>query len=570
MKRLFAGSFRRRLFAALLAVSLVPVLICSALLLQVFRLRMTDTAETENSEQLTGVLLALDEACRGFETAAEALRQDPVVLEALDGSGLDTQLYGHLFTATEGLRGCARFDLYDSQGRWRYSTQNAPAQEQLPTDWGVLYAASSGAGELVYSASADASDLSLPLLRGACVLPDGEGETVGYLLVSMGQEDFRGLLESRHDTGSSLFVLSPYWRPVYCSQPNLAQSVVPMLRGRLLSGKRLDAASDGFLYGVARHEATGLYAVLRRPNVFTGGTVRLLYTVSAFSALVGVLVSVLISLRLSRRLFRPIGRLHQAIAQVGRNDLDVRVPDAGNDELGELARQFNAMVIALRRNQEELVENQQELNEAQIRMLQAQLNPHFLCNTLDTMKWISKINQVPQVAVMSTDLADILRFCISPDEFVPLRREIEILERYTEIQRIRLSGAFTLEVDVPGELQNCPVPKMILQPIAENAILHGLEGVENGSIRVNAAQRDGVLEIAVSDNGRGLPEDMKGPFRHREQERDRGHLGLYNVHTILQKHYGERFGLYLEDGPDGRGAMVRATLPLCRGEESKC
>ena len=75
------------------------------------------------------------------------------------------------------------------------------------------------------------------------------------------------------------------------------------------------------------------------------------------------------------------------------------------------------MVAALKLNQAQLVENQRELNQAQIRMLQAQLNPHFLCNTLDTMKWISKINQVPQVAVMSTDLADILRFCISPDEF---------------------------------------------------------------------------------------------------------------------------------------------------------
>ena len=85
------------------------------------------------------------------------------------------------------------------------------------------------------------------------------------------------------------------------------------------------------------------------------------------------------------------------------------------------------------------------------------------------MKWISKIKQVPQVALMSTDLADILRFCISPDEFVPLRREVEILRRYMEIQSIRLSGKCRLEVDMPPELEECRVPKMILQPLAENA-----------------------------------------------------------------------------------------------------
>ena len=111
------------------------------------------------------------------------------------------------------------------------------------------------------------------------------------------------------------------------------------------------------------------------------------------------------------------------------------------------------LLIALKRNQEQLVENQRELNEAQIRMLQAQLNPHFLCNTLDTMKWFGKINKVPEVAVMSTDLADILRFCVSPEEFVPLSRELELIGRYVEIQRIRFSGSFTFRVDVPEELE---------------------------------------------------------------------------------------------------------------------
>ena len=129
------------------------------------------------------------------------------------------------------------------------------------------------------------------------------------------------------------------------------------------------------------------------------------------------------------------------------------------DQLAELAQRFNGMVTALKCNQEQLVDNQRELNQAQIRMLQAQLNPHFLCNTLDTMKWISKINRVPQVALMSTNLADILRFCISPEEFASLRREVEILERYVEIQEIRMSGAFAFRVELPEELADCLIPK---------------------------------------------------------------------------------------------------------------
>ncbi len=180
-----------------------------------------------------------------------------------------------------------------------------------------------------------------------------------------------------------------------------------------------------------------------------------------------------------------------------RTGIWVEVVAGGTNEL--LARRFNGMVGALKRNQEQLVENQRELNQAQIRMLQAQLNPHFLCNTLDTMKWIGKIHQVPQVALMAANLGDILRFCISREEFVPISREVEILRRYMEIQSIRLSGRCSLTVELPGELEGVLVPRMILQPIVENAVLHGLPGVENGVVQVKVWKEGERMKITVTD-----------------------------------------------------------------------
>ena len=293
---------------------------------------------------------------------------------------------------------------------------------------------------------------------------------------------------------------------------------------------------------------------------------RLLYTVSISCALICIGVCVVMSFQMSRQLFRPIGQLHNALQQVGKNNLEVHVPVLQSDELGELAQQFNRMVIDLKRNQQLLVDNQRALNEAQIRMLQAQLNPHFLCNTLDTMKWISKINQVPQVALMSTDLADILRFCIRPEEFVSLQQEVEVLKRYMEIQRIRLADSFTFSVEVPAELEDCLVPKMMLQPLAENAVLHGLSGVDGGRLEVTVSAADGVLRICVADNGAGLPQELLGKYRpHAAGE---GHLGLFNVDTILQKHYGAEFGLFLANRAEGAGAVITATLPVTRREAS--
>lgn len=567
MKKFFFRSFRNRLFVAFLVASLTSLLICSAMLLQIFRLRLTDAAVTESRGYLNNVLHAMDTVYDGFEDSAAVLQNDSLVAEALaQGGGEEIQVYNRLFDATEGMRSYARFDLYDREGCWHYSTQNAPVQKQMPTNWGALHAAAEGS-KLTFVACKDVTDVNEPLLQGSALLSDGDGRQVGFLVISLYQTNFRQLLSDKYGTQNDLILLSRYWRPVYCAQPSLAASLAPKLRQQLLAGKALDEASEDFLYSVEYHEPTGLYLVLQQPQVFTKDTIRLLYTVSLFSALVCIIISVLLSLKLSSQLFRPIERLHSAIGEVVHNNLDVYVPPYQNDELGELAQRFNGMVVALKRNQEELVRNQRELNEAQIRMLQAQLNPHFLCNTLDTMKWISKINKVPQVALMSTSLADILRFCISPDEFVPLCREVEVLGRYLEIQKIRLSGNFAFKVDLPGELEDCLVPKMILQPIVENAVLHGLDGVENGEIRVKARRAEvRRLQITVTDNGCGLPPEMTGAYSGR----DRSHLGLYNVNTILHKYYGEGSGLYLENRTEGTGAVVTATLPICREEEPKC
>ena len=565
MKQLRFSSFRQRLNAAFLAVSLVPVLLCSALLLQIFRLRMTADQQQNAEQQLDGACHALSSMQEGLQEAAITLGGSETVLGALSGGWENSaSVYSALYDATEDVRRFARFELYDAEGTLMYATQTVHGAQTLPVSWGILKEAADR-DTIVYSASIDPTDLDEPVLRGAVRLTR-DGQTAGFLVAAFYETQLRAMFDSLAGAQNEILVMDGFWRGVYCSQQAQVQTLSSALRGQLLHGKALTGLSDNFVYTARQDEATGLFLVLQQPQVFTRGTLRLLYTVSALCALGGVAVSIALSLRLSRQMFQPIGTLHRAITQVGKNDLEVQVPvqEGQCDELGELAQQFNGMVLSLRRNQQALLQNQQALNDAQIRMMQAQLNPHFLCNTLDTMKWISKINQVPQVALMSTNLADILRFCISPDEFVELRQELAILGRYVEIQRIRLSDSFTFAQDVPEELLSCMVPKMMLQPLAENAILHGLSGVQDGRLTVTARESDGVLEICVLDNGCGFPAEMLGPYQ--APERQTGHLGLFNVDTILRKHYGESFGLRLGNRKDGAGACITARIPMRRRE----
>lgn len=563
-------SFRARLFAGFLAASLLPVLLCSGMLLQIFRLRLDSQVERESQEQLGRVMERLDGLYLGFRQTARALQSSPYVAPALASEQGDRGIvYSELYSATEGSRPLAQFDLCDSRGISRYSTGGTPLDAGLSPDWGVLYAA--GHTENLAFGQVDGGEGNGAILfQGAAGIRTEDGAVAGYLVISVTRGDFQRLLDGTYGSQNDLLLLNRYWRPVYASQGVQAENLAGQLRSQLLAGETLHRDGEEFAYRTELQEEMGLYAVLQRPQALNPGTRRLLTTVTVGSVLVCVGLSVLMSLRLSRQMFRPIQRMHSAMSQVGRNNLDVHVPTEQNDELGQLAQGFNDMVKDLRENQKQLVENQRELNQAQIRMLQAQLNPHFLCNTLDTMKWISKINQVPQVALMSTDLADILRFCISPDEFVPLRREVEILRRYMEIQAIRLSGRCGFEVDLPPELEECMVPKMILQPIVENAVLHGLDGVESGVVWIRVWQQGpDLLYISVTDNGRGLPEALVGRYVQRKESAGRGHLGLYNVDMILKKHYGPDYGLYLDRRTEGPGTVVTAVLPL-RKEEEPC
>ncbi len=563
-------SFRTRLFGSFLIASLIPMLLCSLMLLQVFRLRMSTLAKEESNDQLNQIVTSLDDLYEDFYQATLILQASPSVSASLaDGAESSNPVYNELYNATEGLRSTARFDLCDSQGTSLYSTAGTPLETELSPNWGLLYAAGQTGDLVFFQVNGDEGSSSI-LFQGAARILDDDGNTAGFLVISMTRDHIYQLLKGLYGT-QNVLLLNSYWHPVYASLTSLADDLAPLLRQQLLTGASLNQVESGFSYYVAYQEDLGLYVILRQAQPLTTRTQLLLNTVTGSCALVCIALSILMGLRLSRQMFQPIQRLRGAMGQVSENNLNTYVEIDQKDELGQLAQHFNGMVATIKRNQEQLIKNQQELNEAQIRMLQAQLNPHFLCNTLDTMKWISKINQVPQVALMSTDLADILRFCISPDEFVPLHREMENLHRYMEIQSIRLSGHHRFESDLPTELEDCLVPKMILQPIVENAVLHGLDGVENGIIQVRVRTcEDNLLHISVTDNGCGIPPELEGPYGQSKGGNKEGHLGLYNVDTILKKHYGPDFGLYLKRRTNEPGTEVTAMLTHRKEETDPC
>ena len=556
-------SFRFRLFISFVLVSAIPTILCAVLLQQVFTNRMEARQDEQLTEELAGVCEGLSLLEENLSRASEKICSSQEAAAALQGAESDeTSVNNLLFAAAADCPVPAAFSLYTAEGALSFST--AAGDPSLPADWGILKAAEREDG-LVFRAGDNPADTSRPVLYAARRIGNGghPDRPAGFLVISLTSSCLKDLLDLRVSARNDLVLVDKHFRPVYSENPGLAAETAPKVRAVLLTGESLRTVSQEFSYRVSGEAPLGVYAILRSPEAFPAEVLALFRTIAVFAVLFSILTAIVTSFRFAGQLFTPIERLHQAMNEVTMEHLDVHVTPEGNDELAELTEHFNAMTHALQENRKKLIEGQRELNEAQIRMLQAQLNPHFLSNTLDTMKWISKINQVPQVALMSTDLAQILRFGISPEEFVPLEKELMILDRYMEIQQIRLSDRIDFAADVPPELLDCLVPKMILQPLVENCILHGCSDDGGGRIRVMIREKEGVLTIRVEDDGAGFPEELLGPYARSINDTGH-HLGLYNVNTILKKHYGEAWGLLLENRENPRGAVITAAFPAQR------
>ena len=552
-------SFRNRIFVAMLAATLLPLLVCGGLMLNLQVTRSQESLAQESHAQLAALGGALDDfrdACRDI---ARTLSDSTVVRSALRRGGEDSRtLYQVLFRTAEPLRPYARFDIYDRQGVCRYTTASAPPSGELDPGWGILWDAGQEEG-LALRAGEDGGLVAAQAVRSR------GGDILGYVTAQVEQEGFDRMFNGLYSAAGEVLLLDGRWRTVYCSQPSQGRSTVECLREQLLAGSPLTGVTGEYAFFAAQRPDTGFVLILQRPRPFTALVLRSFYLVGAMVGVVCLLLCMWCAWVLSRALSRPVHQLDEAMGEVERGRLDVRLETDRADELGRLSSRFNRMAAEYRLNLDRSVQRERELNRARLGMLQAQLNPHFLYNTLDAMKWLGVAHQAPEVAALATDLADILRFSISGEELVTLERELELLDRYLDIQLIRFEDRFTCEIDAVDRLQSCLVPKLALQPLVENAIIHGVADRDDGYIKVQAVQEGDDLVLRVSDNGCGMAPEVLERLNSGDKRIPGGHLGLYNTDSIIRLRFGAAYGLTARSVP-GEGSCVSLRMPIQREE----
>ena len=554
--------FKLRIFLGCLTVAAIPLLFSTLLMVRIFDSSLRRQTRQEGYRQLEEISGRLQQMLGNCNHTCQALDEDGSAFQSLiDNKTIDLKkdLYLSLYQAVQETSSYAYLSMYDAGGKLRFTTDSMSGRPaSLPLHWGILCRVTAHK-EMVCS-SADPWLFPDPgiVLQAAYPLENPQGARTGYLVMDFTRDGFIRLLNGCFSDKDTLILLDQHQTPFYCSSPELDETDALALIRDISSH---DSARYQYLW--KQEPVSGYYIFLRKGAQISRATLQTMQTICILLACLCLGLCLLVSVLLSRNIAQPVNALDRAMARVRQGDLSVRIYTNRRDELGRLGESFNRMIQELKDNIDMKVQKQKDLNEATLRLYQTQLNPHFLYNTLDTIKWNARMHQNPEIPVLAENLAVILRRSISSQPFITLRRELETIENYIEIQKIRFAGSFLYETEVPDQLENCLVPKMILQPLVENAILHGLEGRENGYICVYASQTDSLLRVAVSDDGWGMPQEMVDWVNSHFPEKREGHVGLYNVIQILKLHYGQEYGMQAEVVP-GQGTTITLTLPLER------
>ena len=275
---------------------------------------------------------------------------------------------------------------------------------------------------------------------------------------------------------------------------------------------------------------------------------------------------VFFSIYLPKSFTRPITDLVTVTDRVSKGDLMARSDNISTDEVGELARSMNQMIDKINELLSQITKEQIRIREAELELLQLQINPHFLYNTLDTIIWLAEGGDQKRVVGMVKSLSAFFRTSLSRGrDIITIKEELLHAKSYLEIQQFRYQDILEYEIDVPEEYGEYSIPKITIQPLIENALYHGIKNKRGGGrITVKGERSGDDLVISVADDGIGMSEERLSEVVEglgRKQPADSAIYGLYNVNERIRLKFGEKYGITLHS-VYGEGTTCNILLPM--------
>ena len=395
------------------------------------------------------------------------------------------------------------------------------------------------------------------------------GKTIGLMQAEIPADNFQQVLDSVPDSGHSAVYLTDAAGESFLSAGE-ARFDLEELTGFMealaagnASGKglaRIRFGRTSYLAGAEEIAGTDWRILLAVPTaditeVTRGADQIMLLTMLILCALIVPLIALI-----AHNILRPMHRLQEGVEAVSRGDYGVSVPRSGQPELDRVTDSFNAMREKIQVMMAEQYRMGQDLKSKELQVLQEQINPHFLYNTIDLLHWEARKAGNREMEDLIHALSQFYKLSLGHgEEIVTLRHELDHVEAYLYVQNLRFMNRIQLKVDVPKELEQVRIVKMVLQPLAENSIQHGIreKPEETGTIRIRAEREGDHVAVTLSDDGVGMDEETISRIMSSE------HLGygVYNVNDRLVLHYGSCAGLQFRSVPS-RGTSVTFRIPL--------
>ena len=319
------------------------------------------------------------------------------------------------------------------------------------------------------------------------------------------------------------------------------------------------------IYTISRSEKTG-WTVVGCTNVAEllkdSKKARSIYVLVAA---ILVVVALVLSNFIARNITRPLQQLRDSMARVQEGDFGAaEVEVTSRNEVGSLTRSFNVMTSRIQELMKQNIYEQQQKRKSELKALQSQINPHFLYNTLDSIIWMAEGKKNEEVVVMTASLARLLRQSISnEEEQVPIGQEVEYARSYLTIQKMRYKDKLEFQIQVDAQIMRVPIIKLVLQPLIENAIYHGLKYKEGKGLLIVRGYREGENAVLqIKDNGAGMDEQTLSHIfeKHKVNYRSNG-VGVYNVQKRLQLYYGMDYGITYSS-KQGEGTTASIVIPM--------
>lgn len=480
--------------------------------------------------------------------------------------------------------------IFDRYGNGYYATSGGSVRQDLKMsyrEWTESVADSSGEARLLgtqkYTSSLQSEKYAFTVVRK---IIDKSLNPVGLIAVDAGIDVIEeGVRELDNVTKGSSILIDGDGSVIYDSHKpeRIATNIdgdEAVVRAAGVKGSfYLETEGVGKLYIYTTSPNTGWKVMTGIPVDELTRDARVTRNVTFVATLVALLVAMIISVIMSYALANPLRRMMKLMKSVQEGDFSVQFQVKNRDEVGQLGTHFNRMIVRIDQLIRDIYEIEAKKQEAELQALQNQINPHFMYNTLESIRMTAELNDDADAADMIAILGKLLRYGISdPHEQVTLRDEIDHVKNYVELLNYRYPDRFRLEVDIPeseaGRLMRLPVTKLILQPIVENAIYHGMDESKPAMhIRIGAERSGGTVAVRIRDDGTGmdaetldkLNQSLSGVLPAAEQPSRVGGIGLRNVNERIKLHYGSAYGLKASS-EQGSGTEIELLLPEWKGD----